>query len=85
MNTDNEYCYECYKAEDGICSECALDFNVCLNCVIYAGPGELCANCETMGDEGCCMMMDRDAAREYIETIWEFFEIQYGYDEDFDY
>jgi hypothetical protein len=38
-----------------------------------------------MGDEGCCMMFDNDAAREYIDTIWEFFEIQYGCDEEFDY
>ena len=71
-----EYCYECYKSEDGICVNCVERWNVCMNCIAYADMGDQCENCRTMGDEGVCMTTDLESARDYIEENDEFYRIQ---------
>ena len=75
---DKKVCKCCFDSEDGICSTCSQDLQVCLNCISY-GEGGLCENCLTMGDEGICLDYDlMDVLRwiEYNDSFFNFLDVE---------
>jgi len=66
------YCKTCYEHHDIICEECAIETNLCLNCIHY-GEGELCDNCFHIGDEGICLENDLVRLFEWIEFNNRYF------------
>ena len=68
------FCFLCFEDPDGICYECAKRFNVCLNCIAYSVDGNVCENCEEMGDEGVSLTYDLQQVFEYIQKNDEYFQ-----------
>lgn len=74
---DEGFCMLCYHDSEDLCVDCAEKLNVCLNCVAYGINGNVCENCEMMGDEGIDLTSDLRAVLEYIERNRLHFLLKY--------
>lgn len=72
------YCFECKISDIGICFDCAITKDICLNCIAY-GEGDYCLNCIRWqeSDEGVDLKDDLVKVREWIDRNNHFWKLKY--------
>ena len=73
-----KYCYECRIRDIGVCFNCAIDKEICLNCIAY-GENGYCLNCELKWeqDESIDLTGDFLKTREWIEQNNHYWKSKY--------
>lgn len=72
------YCFECKISDIGLCFNCAVTKNFCLNCIAY-GEGSYCQNCIRFHelDEAVDLHFDLEIIDDWVQRNNHFWRLKF--------